>query len=111
MPGLKNKVRLYTFSAVTNAVTKARGHIWFGNPMPNGHPSEIHFDTTLNKKDAISVTFPINGSIFIEATDYGTQYYVQIRTPDQYSAQCYKIVNMHTPNITFIWDAKCPRTK
>lgn len=58
MPGLKNKVRLYTFSAVTNAVTKARGHIWFGNPMPNGHPSEIHFDTTLNKKDAIRFLLP-----------------------------------------------------
>lgn len=98
---------IYTVSCVNNAISKKRGHIWFGPELKNGHPSSINYETKLEELDAMSVAYSTGEFIVIEATDFGIVYYIQIKTPDPHSASCYKLVNNKSPNITLTRDTKC----
>ncbi len=102
-----SKLPLYIISGVTNCLSSKRSHIYFGPILPNGHPQSFHFDTHMDPEEAMSVFYPIGDSVFIEATDFGMNYYIRIKTPNHYNAACYNLVSNKSPNITLVRDVSC----
>jgi hypothetical protein len=95
----KNEIKKYIVSAILKFSQKRS--IGFGPELPNGHPKFKKFETSLDQ-DSMSVAYVDKSFIFMEATDFGVEYFIRIKTPDHKSSICYRLENGYTKTVTLL---------